>query len=353
MALLREIGPMNFTSDNCYGAAAEVIDAVRAANDGATTSYGEDELTARLNARMAELFEHDVAVFPVVTGTAANALALATLTPPHGAIVCHPEAHIVADECGAPEFFSNGARLVLAEGANGKITPSAIELSLRRIQAGLVHHLLPTTVSVTQATECGTCYRPEEISAISAFAKSRGLKLHMDGARFANALAHLGCSPADATWRAGVDVMSFGGTKNGALSAEAVVFFDATLVSDFEYRRKRSGHLVSKMRFVSAQLLALIEGDTWLRNARRANALAQKLAEGLSHIEGTELAYPVDANSLFVHLPDSALAKLRETGAEFLDWATSENGRTLVRLVCSFATPDADVDKFLKLARSV
>lgn len=344
---------MDFTSDNCYGAIPEVIDALRAANDGAVPSYGEDELTTRLNARMAELFEHDVAVFPVVTGSAANALALAALTPPHGAIVCHPEAHIVTDECGAPEFFSNGARLVLADGRDGKLAPAAIEGVLKRLQIGLVHHLQPATISITQATECGTCYRPEEITAIASLAKSRGLKLHMDGARFANALAYLGCSPADATWRAGVDVISFGGTKNGALCAEAAVFFDATLVHDFEYRRKRSGHLVSKMRFVSAQLLALTEGDIWLRNARRANALAEKLANGLSRIDGAEFAYPVDANSLFVHLPDRMVVRLRSAGANFLDWSPSEDGRTLVRLVCSFATPEADVDRILELARSI
>jgi threonine aldolase len=343
---------MNFTSDNCYGAAAEVIDAFQTANDGAAPSYGEDKLTARLNARMAELFEHDVAMFPVVTGTAANALALATLTPPHGAIVCHPEAHIVADECGAPEFFSNGARLVLAEGGDGKLTPAAIKQALKRLQIGLVHHVQPAAVSITQATECGTCYGLEEIFAISGLAKSRGLKLHMDGARFANALAYLGCSPADATWRAGVDVLSFGGTKNGAFCAEAVVFFDHALVRDFEYRRKRSGHLVSKMRFVSAQLLALIEGDIWLRNARRSNALAQTLAKGLRDIEGVEFAYPIDANSLFVRLPDKTVARLRDAGADFLDWGPSEGGRTLIRLVCSFATPEADVDGFIELARS-
>jgi threonine aldolase len=341
---------MNFTSDNCYGVAPEMLEALRRANQGALPSYGDDEITARLTARMSAIFEHDVAVFPVVTGTAANSLALATLTPPQGAILCHRDAHIVADECGAPEFFSHGARLVLLEGIHAKLASETITAALQRFQSGGVHQLTPSAVSITQATEFGACYRPEEVSSIAQAARAQGLKLHMDGARVANALAHLGCSPADATWRAGVDALSFGATKNGALCAEAVIFFDKSLVRDFEYRRKKGGHLVSKMRFLSAQLLNYLEDGRWLRTAAQANALARRLANGFAAIKGAELAHPVEANAVFVHLPDDIVARLRAAGALFYDWAPPSDGRTLIRLVCSFATPEEDVARLLELA---
>ncbi|MGD0144211.1 MAG: low specificity L-threonine aldolase [Rhizomicrobium sp.] len=342
---------MNFTSDNAYGASPEILDALGAANTGAAPSYGDDAITAKLRARMAELFEHDVAVYPVVTGTAANALVLATLCPPHGAILCHAQAHIVVDECGAPEFFSQGAKLVPLDGRNGKLDPAAIEIALSRFPVGSVHNQQPSMISLTQATEAGTCYRLDEIAAIARVARKHGLKLHMDGARFANALAHLGCSPADATWRAGIDALSFGATKNGALCAEAVVFFNTGDVRDFEYRRKRAGHLPSKMRFVSAQLVSYLEDGRWLATAGRANGLARTLAKGLGEIDGAELAYPVEANAVFVFLPDNVAARLRAAGATFLDWAPPSGGRTLIRLVCSFATPEEHVARFLDVVR--
>jgi len=342
---------MNFTSDNAYGASPEILAALTAANTGAAASYGADAVTAELRARMAELFEHEVAVYPVTTGTAANSLALATLCPPHGAILCHALSHIVVDECGAPEFFTHGARLVPIEGRNAKLEPEGIENALTRFPVGNVHSQQPKIISLTQATEAGTCYSLDEIAAIARVARKHNLKLHMDGARFANALDFLGCAPADATWRAGIDVLSFGATKNGALAAEAVVFFNAEDVRDFEYRRKAAGHLLSKMRFVSAQLVSYLEGGRWLATAKRANALAQALAKGLSQIGGAELAYPVEANAVFVTMQDETVARLRAAGARFLDWAPPSGGHTLIRLVCSFATPESDVAKFLETAK--
>jgi threonine aldolase len=342
---------MNFSSDNSYGAAPEILAALSAANTGAVPSYGDDALTANLRARMNAVFEHDVAVFPVVTGTAANALALATLCPPHGAVLCHAEAHIAVDECGAPEFFTHGAKLVPIEGRDGKLTPVAIERALAHFRKGFVHHPQPAVISLTQAGELGAVYTLDEIAAISAVAKQHGLKLHIDGARFANALVHLGCTPAHATWKAGVDAMSFGATKNGALCAEAVIFFDAPDAADFEYGRKKAGHLLSKMRFVSAQLVSYLNDGHWLAWATRANALAQRMANGLAAVPGAEIAHPVEANAVFTYLPNETIERLRNAGAHFYDWAPPENGRTLIRLVLSFATPEDDVERFLDIAR--
>jgi threonine aldolase len=338
---------MNFISDNAYGASPEILAALVAASAGAVPSYGDDPLTARLGARLCEIFAHEVAAFPVVSGTAANALILATLCPPYGAVLCHRESHIAVDECGAPEFFTGGAKLAQLDGEGGKLTPALIADALPVFQRG-VHSPKASVVSITQATEFGTVYTPEEIAALADCAHKHGMSLHMDGARFANALAHLKCAPADISWRAGVDALSFGATKNGALVAEAAIFFGDP--RDFDYRRKRAGHLVSKMRFVSAQLDAYLQDGRWLKTARRANALAAKLAEGLSRISGVTLAYPVQANTVFAYLPDATVAHLRGNGAHFYDWAPPKDGRTLARLVCAFATPEEDVDRFLALA---
>ena len=339
---------MNFTSDNCTGAAPEILAALTSANDGAEPSYGDDAVTTRLEARFAQVFERAVRVYPVISGTAANALALASLVPPHGAILCHETSHIVVDECGAPEFFTHGAKTVGIPGADGKIAPGAIETALKRFQKGDVHHLQPMAVSITQATELGTVYTPDEIAGIAGVARAHGMKLHMDGARFANALAHLGCTPAELSWRAGVDALSFGATKNGALGAEAVLFFDRDAAGDFAYRRKKSGHLISKMRFVSAQLEACLKDGLWLRNAERANRLAERLAQGFA----VAPAHPVEANMVFLSLPDATVARLRAAGARFYDWGPPKDGRTLIRLVASFATPDEDVAKLIEAARS-
>lgn len=342
---------MNFASDNAYGAMPEILSALAKANEGAAASYGEDVITRRLRERLKDIFEHDVYVYPVVTGTAANALSLATLVPPHGAVFCHAESHIAVDECGAPEFFTHGAKLVPLEGADAKLSPAAIKKALAHFQKGFVHHAQPAAISLTQATERGTVYSLDELAAISALARRHGLKLHMDGARFANALLHLGTSPAEASWRAGVDALSFGATKNGALGAEAVIFFHESDVADFEYRRKKSGHLLSKMRFVSAQLEAALEDGRWLKAAARANALAARMASALAQIEGAELAHPVDANMVFVRLPDATVARLRKAGAVFYDWEPPAGGKTLIRLVLSFATPEEAVEHFVRAAR--
>ena len=342
---------MNFASDNAYGAWPEIVAAIGTAASGAVSSYGEDAITAGLRDKFSALFEREVAVFPVISGTAANALALATLTPQHGAIFCHAESHIAVDECGAPEFFTHGAKLVGLEGKDAKLTPAILESALAHYHKGFVHHVQPSCLSVTQASELGTVYTPGEIAALSSLAHAHAMNVHMDGARFANALATLDCSPAEATWRAGVDVLSFGATKNGALGAEAVIFFNPKEAGDFEYRRKKGGHLISKMRFVSAQLDAYLEGGRWLAAARRANALATRLAEGLGAVAGAEIAHPVGANAVFARLPQAMIARLRAQGAQFYDWSPPEAGRTLVRLVMSFATPQGDVEQFLKIAR--
>jgi threonine aldolase len=343
---------MNFASDNAYGAWREIVAALAQAGEGAEPSYGEDALTAKVCGRLCHLFERDVAVFPVISGTAANALALATLTPQHGAIFCYAESHIAVDECGAPEFFTHGAKLVPLPGEGAKIAPETLERALGHFLKGFVHHAQPAVLSLTQPTELGTVYTADEITALCALAHAHGMKVHMDGARFANALAYLSASPAGITWRAGVDVLSFGATKNGALGAEAVIFFNREDVKDFEYRRKKAGHLLSKMRFVSAQLDAYLSGDRWLRHASAANAQAQRLAAGLRHVAGAQIAYPVEANAVFVLLPDAVVKRLREGGAVFYDWAPSAEAHTLIRLVTSFATPEEDVERFVELANS-
>lgn len=342
---------MNFLSDNAYGVWPEILAALAHCAAGPAPSYGEDALTARVQDRFAAVFAHPLKAFPVISGTAANALAIATLCPPHGAVFCHAEAHIAVDECGAPEFFTHGAKLVGLEGEHGKVTPAALAAALAHHLKGFVHHTQPAVLSLTQSTELGTVYTPDEIAALAQLAHAHGMKVHLDGARFANALAGLGVSPAAATWAAGVDVMSFGATKNGALGAEAVVFFDPAEAGDFEYRRKKAGHLVSKMRFVSAQLDAYLEADLWLARAAHANQLAKQLADGLA-AAGVELAHPVEANAVFARLPDALAQHLRASGAAFYDWGPPAGGRTLVRLVTSFATPPADVEAFVALVKS-
>jgi len=344
---------MNFISDNAAGAAPEVLAALTRANEGTASSYGADDITRRLTEKLSTLFEKDVAVFPVATGTAANALSIATLTPHYGAVVCHEAAHIQVDECGAPEFFSQGAKLVPVKGDHGKLSPSNIKAALARFQKGDVHHVQPATISVSQATELGASYTPAEAEAIAGLAKSEGMALHMDGARIANAVAHLKCKPADVTWKAGVDVLSFGVTKNGALAAEAVIFFDPARTADVAYRRKRAGHLFSKMRFVSAQIEAMIDNGLWLKLAGHANAMAERLNEGLKALPGFAVPHPVEANEVFVKLPSEAAMKaIKAAGARFYQWEPSTDGRPLIRLVCSWATREAEVDQFITAAKS-
>jgi threonine aldolase len=335
---------MNFASDNVTGASPEIIAAIAAANHGPAMPYGADEITRRLEQRFAEVFEHEVAVFPVATGTAANTLALACLTPVYGAVYCHEEAHIATDECGAPEFFTGGAKLVTCPGEHGKLTPEI--LAPRIVGAGVVHNVQPAAISITQETEAGTVYRPAEIAALSALARQHALALHMDGARFANAVAGLGCAPADLTWRAGVDALSFGATKNGALAAEAVLFFDPKRAESFGYRRKRAGHLLSKQRFVAAQLEAYLTDDLWLRNARHANAMAARLGSGLAALPGARLLHPVEGNEVFVEFGDRAIERLAAAGFGFYRWGEAP----IIRLVTAFDTASEAVESFLRVA---
>lgn len=339
---------MNFRSDNVAGVAPAILRAIADANEGTQPSYGADEITARLERRFAELFEREVAVFPVATGTAANSLALATVTPPWGIVYAHAEAHIEVDECGAPEFFTGGAKVATLPGPHGKITAEQMAALLPGGK-GVVHHAQPAAVSLTQATEAGTVYTADETAAIAAVAHRHGLAVHVDGARFANALVHLGATPAELTWRAGVDVLSFGATKNGALAAEAVVFFDKGKAEEFAFRRKRAGHLFSKLRFLSAQLDAYLADDLWLANARHANAMARRLADGLGALPRARLRHPVQANELFVELPDAAIRALVEEGFGFYRWMDATS--LCIRLVTSFATHEADVDRLLAACR--
>lgn len=342
----------NFSSDNVTPASPEVIEAIVAANAGPQHSYGDDPYTKRLSTLASELFETEVAIYPVTTGTAANALALSMLAPPYGAIYCHETAHIATDECGAPEFYTAGAKIIGLPGTDGKILPTQLATSLRRAADMGVHHVRPSAVSLTQATEWGTVYTPAEVQALSAAAHAHGLGLHMDGARLANAIVHLGCTPAEITWKSGVDVLSLGATKNGAMAAEAVVVFDPAHGGDFEARRKRAGHLWSKMRFLSAQLVAYLETGLWLKNAGRANAMAARLASGLASLPGVRLVQPVQANELFVTMPEHLIAALVADEFEFHRWPAPHGvSGPVIRLVTSFCTAAVDIDSFVSVAR--
>ena len=329
-------------SDNISSACPEVMEALAKANEANSPSYGEDPWTRDLAVRLGEIFETRVTVFPVTTGTAANALALSTLTPAFGKIFCHELAHINTDECGAPELFTGGAKLIDMPGANGRITAQALEETI--YGAGNVHHAQPASVSITQACESGTVYSIEEIEAIAAVAHSHNLSMHMDGARFANALATLGVTPAQMTWQAGIDVLSFGGTKNGCLAAEAVVFFKPELVGDFAFLQKRAGQLLSKSRFISSQFAGYLADDVWMRNARQANLMAQRLSKGLADLPGLELAYPTQSNEVFVVMSAALIDRLSATGLVIND---EELDGKAVRFVAAWNTSESEVDALL------
>jgi threonine aldolase len=350
---------MNFASDNAAPVAPEILDAIAKANAGAAPAYGNDQWTKRLEQRFAEAFEREVAIFLVPTGTAANALAIAHLSPPWGAVLCHAESHITTDECGAPEFFGGGLKLIGLPGAAGKIAAATLQGALEHGQWGGPHHVSPAVLSISQATEAGTIYRPDEILKLADLAHAHGLAVHMDGARFANALSRLNASPAEATWKAGVDALSFGATKGGALAAEAIIFFDPARRAGMQDRRKRGGHLVSKHRFISAQFEAYLSDDLWLRLARQANTMADRLAEGLAGA-GLAPVWPVEANEVFAALPLDTLARLTSAGASFYPWTTDSipsdtatfRDRQLIRLVTSFATTREEVDRFIATVRA-
>ena len=323
---------MRFFSDNAAPVCPQVLAALADANT-LDTAYDGDRWSAQLDERFSSLFETRVRVLWVPTGTAANALALAALCPPYGGVICHRDAHIQNDEAGAPEFYTHGAKLMLAGGDRAKLAPETIESVITAIRKD-VHQVQPHAVSITNATEYGCVYTPDEVAAIGKLTARHDLGLHMDGARFANAVAHLDCTPADLTWRAGVDVLSFGFVKNGGMSAEALVFFRTELAEATLYRRKRAGHLLSKGRYLAAQLLAMLKDDLWLANARAANAGAALLAQAA----GDRLVYPVEANEVFLKVSAEEAKGLRALGFDFYDWGVGE-----ARLVISWDQTEAQI----------
>jgi threonine aldolase len=323
---------MRFFSDNAAPVCPEVFAALAAANH-VDTAYDGDAISKSLDGVFSDLFETSVAALWVSSGTAANALALAALVQPYQAVICHADAHIQGDECGAPEFYTGGAKLMLVEGPGAKIDPDRVSDLLGSVRAD-VHQAQPAAISITNATEYGCVYTPDQVAALGDLARARNLGLHMDGARFANAVATFGCSPAELTWRAGVDVLSFGFVKNGGLSAEALIFFKPELAAATRYRRKRAGHLLSKGRYSAAQLIAMLKDDLWLRNARAANAAASRIASAASG----RLIEPVEANEIFIRLSPAEAAGLRAQGFDFYDWG--EGG---ARFVTSWSQPEAEV----------
>jgi threonine aldolase len=334
---------MRFFSDNAARACPEALAAIAAA-DRMDPAYDGDAWSLRLDAAMSDLFGTDVVALWVATGTAANGLALAALCPPHGRILCHAQAHIEVDECGAPEFYTGGAKLSLGEGEGAKLAPHTVEAMLGGIRDD-VHQPQPHALSITNATEYGLVYTPDETAALGALCRARGLGFHVDGARFANAVAGLGCTPAALSWQAGADVLSFGFVKNGGLSAECLVFFRPELAEGTRYRRKRAGHLLSKGRYMAAQILAMLEGDVWLRNARAANDAARQLAEAAGP---QRLTHAVEANEMFIRVTPQEAAALRTQGFDFYDWGPGE-----ARFVTSWDSDPAHVNALAKAIRQL
>lgn len=330
----------HFASDNYAGVCPEAFEAMAEANRDHAPGYGDDPWTAQAADLLRETFGAECEVFFVFNGTAANSLALASLCQSYHSVVCHETAHVETDECGAPEFFSNGTKVLTVQGPHGKVTPDAVEHVVRR--RADIHYPKPRVVSLTQATELGTLYQPAEVRAVAERAHALGLKVHMDGARFANAVAALGCAPADVSWKAGVDVLGFGGTKNGMAVGEAVVFFDRALAAEFDYRCKQAGQLASKMRFLAAPWVGMLRTGAWLRHAARANAMAALLERRVREVPGVEVLHPREVNSLFVRLPPGAADAVRARGWRFYDFIGSGGSR----LMCAWDTTEADVDAF-------
>ncbi|WP_288940030.1 beta-eliminating lyase-related protein [uncultured Roseovarius sp.] len=347
---------MNFASDNCGPAHPQVIEALARANTGFARSYGTDDLSAQASARLRELFEAPQAdIHLVATGTAANALALATLAQPWQAIYCTPLAHIHRDECHAPEFYSGGAKLTPV-GTGDKMTAADLASAIAASPPGDVGVSQPGPVSLTQVTEMGRLYTLTELSALTETAAAHGLPVHLDGARFANALTVLGCTPADMTWKAGIDAVSFGGTKNGCLGVEAVIFFNPEKSWEFELRRKRAGHLLSKHRYLDAQMLAYLADDLWLTSARTANARAARLADGLRALPDCHFLADPQANMIFATLPRATHQRLHATGAHYgLNGGPLETGDPdtplPMRLVCDWSITEESIDRFLDIAK--
>ena len=350
---------MNFASDNIAGGSAPVLQAILDANAGAMAAYGGDEITRQVKARFNEIFEREVSVFFVTTGTAANALALSAAVPPYGLCVCHREAHVIDDECGAPEFFMHGAKLVGLPGVGAKLSAPDVSDYLRGLPRS-VKQMPPKALSISQVSECGLVYGLDELEELGRVCRAHGLSFHMDGARFANALASLGCTPAEMTWRRGVDILSFGGTKNGCLMAEAIVVFRPELAEALDYRSKRAGQIVSKGRLISAQFEGYFADDHWHANARHANRMAKLLSDGLSGLPGVRLAWETQANEVFPIIPAPMDKALKEAGVLYHPWTELSlpegeavgPDEALVRLVLSFATREEDVLKVIDIARS-
>ena len=335
---------VKFASDNVAGACPEVLDAVIKANEGDSTPYGNDQISKKLQDKFSEIFEKEVIVFPTASGTAANALALSTMTPSFGNIYCHKLSHINTDECGAPEFYTGGGKLVTLQGIKGKITANELDEAITG--KGIVHHTQPSSVSITQVCETGEVYQIDEIKHISDITHKHNLNMHMDGARFANALVSLDVTPAEMTWKSGIDVLSFGATKNGCLAAEAIIFFNKDLVGNVAFLMKRAGHLLSKMRFVSAQLDAYISNDVWLKNAKQANKMGKRLSKGLNTHSDINLSYPTEANEIFATFPRNKIDHLNSEGYTISE---DEWDGKAVRLVTAWNTKDNDVDEFLSI----
>ncbi|WP_288951372.1 low specificity L-threonine aldolase [uncultured Paracoccus sp.] len=345
---------MNFASDNAGGVHPRIMAALAAANEGHVPSYGQDSVTLAAQDRLRELFDApDAAVHFVTTGTAANALALSMLSPGWGKIFCHPDAHVQTSETGAPEFFTAGAKLVPVPGTGGKMTPESLSETLHVHGRDAVHAGENAALTLTNATEWGTVYSPAEVEALTAVAHAKGLGVHMDGARFANALAALDVSPADLTWRAGVDILSLGGTKNGCMAVEAVLIFDPARSEEFEFRRKRAGALISKHRYLGAQMLAWLEGDLWLDLARHANAMASELALGLARLPGVSIDQRVESNAVFATIPAELHDRARASGIAYHLWPHTQSALTdepvSIRLVCGWDTRPEDVSAALQV----
>jgi threonine aldolase len=334
--------PRQFASDNYAGICPEAFAAMTEANQGHEVSYGDDTWTEKASNLIRDLFEAKCEVFFVFNGTSANSLSLAALCQPYHSILCHEFAHIETAECGAPEFFGNGTKVLLLPGANGKMDPAEVERAVKRRSD--IHYPKPRVLSVTQASEVGTIYSVDELKALAATARRSGLRVHMDGARFANAVAALNVAPAELTWKAGVDVLCFGGSKNGIALGEAVVFFDRELALEFDYRCKQGGQLASKMRFLSAPWVGMLHNGAWLKHARHSNAMARRLEAGLSGLSGVQIAFPVESNAVFARIPPAAEKKMHERGWRFYTGVVTPDES---RLMCSWDTTAEDVDEFV------
>ncbi|MCY3878432.1 MAG: beta-eliminating lyase-related protein [Rhodobacteraceae bacterium] len=349
---------MNFASDNAGPAAPEIMDAVVRANHGYQSSYGADGVMQSVRNRIRERFEApDAEIHLVATGTAANALCLACLCPPWGTVYCHRNSHVEEDECGAPEFYTGGAKLTLLEGAHARIDPAGLDAALRDAAPVGVHNVQKGALTLTNATENGAVYDTGQLRQLTELAAAHEIPVHVDGARFANAVAYLGCSPAELSWKAGVKALSLGGTKNGLLGVEAVVLFDPRHSWEFELRRKRGGHLFSKHRFLSAQMDAYLEGDLWLKLAGHANATARYLGEQISSCENTAILHPVEANMVFAEWPRRLHQAAYERGAGYYLWPHAQqlegdpDKLLSARLVCNWSTTESEVDRFIEILR--